>query len=68
MRTESQQLFDRGWIPLGLEKEWGLENEPVKVEAWEGFMLGRTATEDRQAGSPGRTPTQGFEQRNRCDT
>lgn len=61
VRTENQLLFDGEWVSLGLEKERGLEKEPIKVEAWRSFMLGRTATEDtdRQAGSPGRTPTQG---------
>jgi hypothetical protein len=61
VRTENQLLFDREWAPLGLEKERGLEKEPVKVDACRRFLLGITATEDtdRQAGSPGGTPTQG---------
>lgn len=61
VRTENQLLLDRGRVPLGLEKERGLEKELVKVVAWRSCMLGRTATEetDRQAGGPAITPTQG---------
>lgn len=33
-------LLDKEWISLCLEKEWALEKETVKVEAWRSFMLG----------------------------
>lgn len=61
VRTENQLLLSREWVPLGLEKEGGLEKELVKVVAWRSCILGRTATEetDRHAGSPAITPTQG---------
>lgn len=32
VRTENQPLFNREWVPLGLEKERVLKKEPVKVE------------------------------------